>query len=131
MAVAGVVLAADTPNPTGTWTWTMAGGRGGKKGGGQAREQTIKLKLDGNKLTGVMVGRNDTETKIDDGATYKDGDFSFTVTREFNGNKMTTKYTGKVSGDTIKGTIEAPGRNGGDPVKRDWEAKRATEKKAT
>ncbi len=95
---------------------------------GAAREQTLKLKLEGDKLTGALLGRNDEETKIED-AKYKDGEFSFSVTREFNGNKMTTKYTGKVSGDTIKGTIEAPGRGGGDPVKRDWEAKRADEKK--
>ena len=47
------------------------------------------------------------------------------MTREFNGNKMTTKYSGKVSGDTIKGKIEMPARGGGDPMTRDWEAKRA------
>jgi hypothetical protein len=30
------------------------------------------------------------------------------VNREFQGNKITTKYTGKVSGDTINLTIEGP-----------------------
>ena len=132
IAVAGVALAAD---PTGTWNWTMTGGRGGGGGGGggggkaAARQQTLKLKLDGDKLTGAVVGRNDTETAIDD-ATYKDGAISFSVTREFNGNKMTTKYTGKLSGDTIEGKIEMPGRNGGDPRTMDWKATRAVEKPA-
>jgi len=28
------------------------------------------------------------------------------VTREFNGNKVTSKYTGKLSGDSIKGKME-------------------------
>ena len=60
-------------------------------------------------------------TKIDDG-TYKDGEVSFTVTRERNGNKFTTKYKGKVSGDAIKGKIESE-RNG-QKNERDWEAKR-------
>ena len=129
MAVATMVVAAETANPTGTWKWTMTGGRGGKKGGA-AREQVLKLKLEGTTLTGAMVGRNDEETKIED-AKYKDGELSFSVTREFNGNKMTTKYTGKVTGDTIKGTIERPGRGGGEATKVDWEAKRAEEKKAT
>jgi hypothetical protein len=46
------------------------------------------------------------------------------VTREFGGNSRTTKYSGKLDGDTIKGKMEAPGRQGGDPVSRDWEAKR-------
>ena len=122
VAVAGMALAADKPNPTGTWKWTMAG-----RGGGQDREVTLKLKLEGDKLTGSMPGRNDQETKIDD-AKYKDGELSFSVTREFNGNKMTTKYTGKVSGDTIKGKIEGQGRDG-QATTRDWEAKRAEEKK--
>ena len=31
----------------------------------------------------------------------------------------------KLEGDTIKGSSEFPGFNGGEPTKRDWEAKRA------
>ena len=37
------------------------------------------------------------------------------------------KYSGKFSGDSIKGKIEAPGREG-KTTTRDWEAKRAPEK---
>lgn len=80
---------------------------------------TLKLKLEGDKLTGAMVGRNGQETAIEDG-TFKDGEVSFKVTRERQGNKVTTKYTGKVSGDTIKGKAGREGQEG-----RDWEAKRA------
>ena len=83
---------------------------------------TLKLKLDGDKLTGAMVGQNGQETAIEDGQ-FKDGEVSFKVTRERQGNKITTKYAGKVSGDTIKGKIESE-RNG-QPQSRDWEAKRA------
>ena len=123
LAVASVAWAADQPNPTGTWTWTVTFGE-------REMTQTLKLKLDGDKLTGAVIGRNDQETTIDD-AKYKDGELSFTVTREGrNGQKMTSKYSGKVSGDTIKGKIEMPPRGGGEPVTRDWEAKRGTEKKA-
>ena len=51
-------------------------------------------------------------------------EISFQVSREFNGNKIVQKYHGKISGDTIKGKIESPGRDGGEARSRDWEAKR-------
>jgi hypothetical protein len=120
VAAAGIALAADKPNPTGTWKWTTTFGQ-------RTMTQTLKLKLEGDKLTGALIGRNDQETKIGE-AKYKDGELSFSVTRERRGQKMTAKYSGKVSGDTIKGKIEAPGRDG-KTAKRDWEAKRAEEKK--
>ena len=120
VAVAGIALAADAPNPTGTWKWTTTFGQ-------REMTQTLKLKLEGDKLTGALVGRNAQETKIDD-ANYKDGAISFSVTHERNGQKRTVKYSGQVSGDTIKGKIESPGREG-KTTTRDWEAKRAEEKK--
>jgi hypothetical protein len=110
-----VARADDKLDPTGTWKWSVTGNNG------QTRETTLKLKLDGDKLTGAIVGRNN-ETKIDD-AKYKDGEVSFSVTRERNGQKFTTKYKGKVSKDTIKGKIDTE-RNG-QTQSRDWEAKRA------
>ena len=113
------VQADDKNNPTGTWKWTPAagGGGGGKKG--TPREQTLKLKLDGDKLTGSLPGRGDTETKIEDG-TFKDGEVSFKITRDRNGTKTVTTYKGKVDGDTLKGTIT---RGEGEPMK--FEAKRS------
>ena len=111
--LASSARADDKPNPTGTWKWSQMQGN-------NTREVTLKLKLDGDKLTGAMVGRNGNETKIDDGATLKDGEVSFSVTRERGGNKTVTKYTGKISGDTIKGKISREGQED-----RDWEAKRS------
>src|SRR5687768_2351974 len=97
LAIVGTAQAAE--NPTGKWTWEQMRGD-------QKREVTLNLKLDGDKLTGSMPGRNNTETPIAD-AKYKDGEISFTVTREFNNMKITTKYNGKISGDTIKGKMES------------------------
>ena len=77
--------------------------------------------MDGDKLTGAMVGRDGNETPIQDGK-YKDGELSFNVEREFNGNKVTIKYTGKVSGDTLKGKSER--EVNGEIRKREFEAKR-------
>ena len=113
LVFAAVAQAAD--DSTGTWTWKM-------ERNGQSREVTLKLKLEDGKLTGSMPGRNNMETQISDGA-FKDGELSFSITREFNNNKFTTKYTGKLSGDTIKGKTETE-RNG-EKQSRDWEAKRS------
>jgi hypothetical protein len=109
-------------DPTGTWKWTT-------DFGGQKREQTLKLKLEGDKLTGTMPaarggkgkGKDAPETKIED-ASFKDGEIKFTVTRERGGTKTVSKYSGKLTGDTIKGTIESD--RGGEAQKREWEAKR-------
>ena len=109
-------------DPTGTWTWTVPG-----RNGGPDRKSTLKLKTEGDKLTGTVAapGRGQNaeprETEITDGKVKGD-EVSFTVTREFNGNKFTQKYTGKVSGDSIKGKMEFE-RNG-ETQSRDWEAKR-------
>lgn len=114
MGITSLVRAEDKPNPTGTWKWSVTFND-------QQREMTLKLKLEGDKLTGTMPGRNNQETAIED-ATFKDGEVAFSVTRERNGQKFTTKYKGKLDKDTIKGKSESE-RNG-QTQSRDWEAKR-------
>ena len=87
---------------------------------GQVRESTFKLKAEGEKLTGTISGRQN-DTAIEEGKIKAD-EISFKVTREFNGNKVTTKYTGKVSGDTIKGKSES--QRDGQARSRDWVARK-------
>ncbi len=116
VGLAGLARAEDKKDsPNGTWKWTV-------NFGGQDRDFALKLKVDGEKLTGQFVGPDGKETDIEDGK-YKDGEISFKVTRERDGNKFVTKYKGKVSGDTIKGKTERE-RNG-EVRERDWEAKRS------
>src|SRR4029078_11830379 len=88
----GVVSAAE--DPTGNWKSTMMLGK-------KSQEVTIKLKLEGDKLTGTIGGGN-RDVMIYYG-TFKDDKVSFSVLREQKGEKLTQKYTGTVSGDTIKG----------------------------
>jgi hypothetical protein len=114
VAAAAVVRADDKPNPTGTWKWEATYN-------GQTRETKLKLKLEDNKLTGAVVGRDGQETAIQD-AKFDDGTVSFTVVRERNGQKMIRKFSGKISGDTIKGKSES--ERDGQTQSRDWEAKR-------
>jgi hypothetical protein len=102
---------------TGTWTWTVPG-----RNGGEPREQTLKLKSEGDKITGTLAGGRGGEAKVEN-AKLTGNELSFEVTREFNGNSVTTKYKGKVEGDTITGKVEMRGRDG-QPRDRDWTAKR-------
>jgi hypothetical protein len=118
IGLAASALAADA---TGTWKWTTQG-----RQGGQGREFTLKLKADGEKLTGTLStpgrqGGQSRDTAIEDGKVKGD-EISFTITREMNGNKVVTKYSGKVTADAIKGKIESE-RNG-QAQSRDWEAKK-------
>jgi hypothetical protein len=122
VAVLGVVACWLNPSvraddkkadPVGTWKWSFMGQNG------QTREMTLKVAKEGDKYTAALMRRNG-ETKADK-VEFKDGELSFEVTRERNGEKMTTKYKGKVEGDMIKGTIESANGNS-----REWEAKRHT-----
>ena len=112
-------------DPSGTWTWTTPG-----RNGGADRKSTLKLKLEGEKVTGTLSapgrGGQTSDVAISDGK-LKGDEVSFAVTREVQGNKFTAKYNGKISGDSIKGKIETKQNN--KTQSRDWEAKRETEKK--
>lgn len=114
-------LAADA-SPTGTWKFTQQG-----RQGGQAMERTVKLEEKGGKLTGTMKGFDAGQFQIPDTAisdgSFKGGVVAFSVTMEFNGNRRTSKYEGKLAGDTITGSVERPGRDG-NATKTDWVAKR-------
>ncbi len=100
--------ADDKPDPTGTWKWKSS----------QNKEATMTLKLDGDKLTGSFSGSSFLGLPIEDGV-FKDGEISFSMTLMIGSDKLVIKYTGKVSGDTIKGKIFDKG------VQRaEWEARR-------
>ncbi len=120
IVVLAVAIAATTiatfaaENPTGKWKWSFTTQQG------QTFETTLTLKLDGDKLVGTVTGRSGTETAIDDAKLDSDT-VSFSVTRDRQGQKFTTKYSGKISGDTIKG------KSTSDRGERDWEAKRVKE----
>jgi len=118
---------AKKADPAGTWTWSTPG-----RDGAEPRKSTLKLKVDGEKVTGTLTlpgraGGQPRDVEIKD-AKLKGDEVSFSTSFERGGNTVTTKYNGKISGDTIKGKIEGPGRDGNTNT-RDWEAKRETDKK--
>ncbi len=113
------VQAQEKASVAGVYQWTVPG-----RNGAPDRTNTLVLKLEGEKLTGTVsaLRKNEpNETKIED-AKLVDGTISFALTHEFSGNKMVTKYSGKVTAEGIKGKSEfGPD---GHIQSRDWEAKR-------
>jgi hypothetical protein len=117
LGAAAVALAAD---PTGTWKWTTRSPNGDI-------ETTLKLEVTDGKLAGAYSNQfGDTEIS---NASVQDDVITFDVVRNLSGNKYAVKYRGKIEGDTIKGTIEAPGHDGGKALLLDWNAKRTEEAK--
>lgn len=110
------LLAGDV---TGKWTAEMQGPNG------NTRTVTMNLKADGRKLTGTVSGGRGGEAEISDGKV--DGnDISFSVVREFNGNKMTSNYKGKVDGDVIHFNMKMEGGPMGNMPERQFDAKKSS-----
>ena len=112
-AFAAAAFAAD---PTGTWKWTTHSPNGDV-------ETTLKLEAKDGKLTGAYSNQFG-DTAISNASLQGDA-IAFDVVRHLGGNEYVVKYHGKLEGDTIKGTLEAPGHDGGSAVKLDWNATRA------
>ncbi len=98
LGMAHLMPAQDSTYVSGTWKWSQEGP------GGQI-EFTLKLKLEGEKLTGTITGFNGEESPIEDGKV-KDGVITFKVTRDFGGRSFVTNYTGKITGNSMKGKSE-------------------------
>jgi hypothetical protein len=113
--IAAVHVARAADDPSGTWKWQITINN-------NTIDLSLALKLDGDKLTGSLTSPRG-ETAIQDGK-FKDGEVSFKVVRKGqDGQEFTSKYSGKLSGDTIKGKVEFE-RNG-QAMSRDWEAKKS------
>jgi hypothetical protein len=91
LALTVAVQAADV---TGKWVAQVPGRDG------QTREVTFNFKVDGDKLTGTMSGRQG-DIAISDGKISGDT-ISFVVTMERGGNTFKQTYTGTVSDNEIK-----------------------------
>jgi hypothetical protein len=110
LAGMAVVYAADV---NGKWVAQVPGREG------QTRETTFNFKVDADKLTGTVSGRQG-DTAFTDGK-IKGDDISFTVTMSFNGTEVKLLYKGKIAGDEIKFTRT---REGGNQPAQEFTAKR-------
>src|SRR3954464_2807703 len=117
VAAAFAADSTDAPDPTGTWKWST------KSPNGEI-PTTLKLELKNGKIAGAYSNQHG-DTAISN-ASLQDDVIRFDVVRDLGGKKYAVKYHGKIEGHTIKGTIEAPGHDGGEALKLDWNAKRTT-----
>ena len=111
LALAAFTTFGGDTNVAGIWKWSLAGQNG---------ETILNLKQDGEKLTGSYTNQFG-KAEITDGS-LKDGDITFKVKREFNGQPFVIKYSGKLSGDKITGKCEF--EVNGETRALKWEAKR-------
>jgi hypothetical protein len=116
LAAAASAFAAD---PTGTWKWSVQSPNG-------EIETTLKLESKDGKLAGSYS--NQFGDAAINNVSFQDDVLAFEVVRDFGGGKFIIKYRGKLQGDTIKGTLEAPAPDGGAAMKLDWNAKRTPAK---
>ena len=110
-----------SPDPTGTWKWSTESLAG-------EIPTTLKLEVQDGKIVGAYS--NQFGNTAISNASLQDNVLSFDVVRDLGGQKYVVTYHGKMAGDTISGTIEAPGHDGGEAMKLAWNAKRTTKEKA-
>jgi hypothetical protein len=94
------LLAADPANVAGKWKITTTSPRG-------ERVLDYTIVQDKEAITLTWPGRDGQEMKAE--GTVTGNDIAWSFSREANSNgKLTITYTGKVEGDTMKGTSESP-----------------------
>ncbi len=112
-------LAAFAGDPTGTWKFKAEGPNG------RSVDATLTLKLENNQLSGHVDNRAGEEAITN--AKFADDQVTFAVVRTLGKRvrkqTLTVNYTGKLEGDTIKGTIETTGREK-KPISIPWTAER-------
>jgi len=92
---------------------------------GATIERTFVFKVDGAKLTGETTSEMMGKSTITDGKI--DGDnISFTITANFQGNEMKMNYKGKVTGATIKLSVDFAGGGGGGGQTIEWTLKKTS-----
>ncbi len=108
--------AAFAADPTGTWQWSTH-----SKAGDIPTTLTLASK-DGHVSGAYSNQFGDTAIS---NPTLQADVITFDVVRTMGGKPYIVHYHGKIEVDTITGTIEAPGHDGGPGVKLPWTATRA------
>ena len=109
----GGAVMAQTSTVAGEWDAAM-------NTPGGVRNFKIVFKADGEKLTGT-VKRSAGDVPLE--GTIKGNDVQFAYTINYNGNDLVISMTGKLDGDSIKGTVSFNGA-----AEDEWSAKRAAAK---
>src|SRR6516162_6736617 len=91
------------PDITGQWILELKSPRG-------VQESQLKFEKTGDKYIGAITDQRGQSTALKE-IVYKDGDLSFQIVGERQGQKFALDYTAKVTGETLKGKMTVKGRN--------------------
>jgi len=105
-------------NVAGRWTVEVNGGSGGAAGGSAAQRYTLSLEQQYQRVTGSATTGGRTIPLSD--PTLVGDRLTFTVADTAGGRAATLRFSGRVSGDRITGTLR-----GGGAGERSWRATRS------
>lgn len=105
---------------SGTWTWQAPGQRGGLGG-----EITLTLHNETGRITGSVSGpsRVGAGDLVLGNLSYDNDRLTFSLIRDVQGFQVVNRYSGRLDGDVIRGSVDTSGR-GGQTVHREWQATR-------
>ncbi len=115
-AVSVVTALAADATPAGTWTWTANGPQG-------PLQIQARLEATDGVVTGAIITPGG-ELPVTEG-TFKDGMVNYIVVREIHGEKLRVKYSGKLEGDALTGTIDRPLPGSDEHQVVEWNATRS------
>lgn len=111
LLITAAAFAADSP--AGSWLWSMPGP------GGQEVTADLTLQVDGEKLTGEFAFNGGSRKLTVTNGSVKGQDVKFTVQRNRpQGGSLTYEMTGKIDGNSMKGSASSEMGNA------EWTAKR-------
>jgi hypothetical protein len=117
LALAVLTTVGGETNAAGVWKWSLAG---------QTGDTILKLKQEGEKLTGSYTNQFGGAEIME--GSLKGEDLTFKVKREMSGQAFVIKYSGKLAGDKITGKCEFD--INGETRGLKWEATRESGKAA-
>jgi len=106
---------ASAADLTGKWTWIS-------RFNNSEFTNVAELTQTADRLGGTFTGPDGQKSEIKDAKLTKENEISFTITREFNGQRVVVRHVGTLDGDTIRGkrTITI----NGEDREVEWEARR-------
>jgi hypothetical protein len=116
LSLSSLVTQAAPPDVSGTWKWNF-------ERADQVQEISMKLKQEGSKVTGAITGPEGREVEVREGKISEQGNLTFHIEFERDGNALKINFDGKAAGDAITGKTKFV-TSSGEPREWDWLAKR-------
>jgi hypothetical protein len=94
-----MAVADDEVTPVGDWQLEVA------TPDGVVLNLKVNIKQDGDNLKGTMVGDDGVETELTD-ISFQDEELKFALSRDFGGQQLTSKFTGKLTAEKYEGSVD-------------------------